>query len=214
MYKQLKILCLILISFTLFFASGSKKALAVRPKQLGEVCKKSHECGVNLGCRLSELGDYKVCKITVPGTDGCDQDIGENPCADGMYCHPKDLRCTHTYGIEDLAPGNFRMQVEPPNNPTIHLPDFTALGVKLFGTDLDNRTNQKLTSQNGLSTAEKIFSIFLAIAFLAGVILFFKGLLVRKNSIGYLPMNRQGWTFFGFGLGMILSSIFLWIIFL
>lgn len=159
---------------------------------LGAQCSRSRECGINLGCRPSAKGNFKVCKITVPGTKGCETWAEENICADGMIC--KENRCMHTYGLEDIKSDNFDFQVEPPDKPIFKLPDFLSVKERL-----------------NMSAAQKFINLIFAAGLLAGITLGLKGMLVYKNAIGFMPQQRRGLTFIAISAWVFALSVILWI---
>jgi len=158
---------------------------------LGARCKESHECGTNLGCRESSRGDFKVCKITVPGTLGCEQGAElENMCADTMICEQN--RCKHTFGNQNL---DFVVPVEEVSTNAWQLPDFFTIPSTVKASNLT-----------------KIIYLVLSLTFLIGITFIFRGVLAFKNAIGFIPAERSAWVRMGIGVALIVSSLFLWIL--
>lgn len=192
----MKIYKYILISLivVIYILHSAIIVLAADNQPLGAQCNRSRECGINLGCRpSSNKEDFKICKITVPGTEGCGSWIEENMCADGMIC--KENRCMHTYGLEDIKSDNFDFQVEPPDNPIFKLPDFLSVKERL-----------------NMSAAQKFVNLIFAAGLLVGITLGLKGFLVYKNAIGFVPQQRHGLALVGAGAAVLAFSVFLWLI--
>jgi len=155
----------------------------------------SHECGRNLGCRKSNLGDFFVCKITVPTTSGCAVNLGENMCADGLVCEKN--RCLPSYGLEDLENGKFRVPIEEPEeNPVFALPD-GALPIRAYAT---------------LSTGKKIVNFALAVAFLVGLTTVIKGWLTYTTATGFIPQEKKGFALLAIGAATTIGSVVLWLL--
>ena len=169
--------------------------------ELGSSCTRSYQCGINMGCRPSDIRQDMICKITVPGENGCDIGAEENMCADDMVC--KDTTCIPTYGIPFLK-DKTKTDAEGSNWPSFDIGAPMSAGVsKFFGG----------TGQGGLSPAQKLFNIFMAIVFLTGLTLMVKGLLVYHTALGFMPAVRKGYTFMGIGFACMVGSVFLWFLF-
>ena len=74
------------------------RVFAVGPGAPGDKCEHSEDCGLGMGCRESEINDYKICKISLPGTSGCNKPSNEALCADDMVCI--DNECRLTFGFD------------------------------------------------------------------------------------------------------------------
>lgn len=184
-----------ILFFTITASSSSSFAASSGAVSLGGRCKASHECARNLGCRKSNLGDFFVCKITVPTTSGCAADLGENMCADGLVC--EDNRCLPTYGLEDLEDGKFVVPFEPPKeNPVFDLPDDIG-PIRAYAT---------------ISTARKIFNAILATALLIGFTAIVKGFLTYTTATGFIPQARRGFALLGIGSAITIGSIVMWFV--
>ncbi|MBI4360023.1 MAG: hypothetical protein HY564_02940 [Candidatus Jacksonbacteria bacterium] len=183
--------------FSLLFTGSPSRVFAIThgTVPLGGKCKASSECARNMGCRRSNLGDFSVCKITVPTTSGCAVDFGENMCADGLVC--EDNRCLPTYGLEDLEDGKFSVPIEiPEENPVFNLPDIGS--VRPYAT---------------LSTGRKIANFILALSLLIGITFGVKGYLTYTTAIGFIPQQRKGFAFLGIGSAVVIASVLLWALF-
>ncbi|MEK9165324.1 MAG: hypothetical protein AAB525_00490 [Patescibacteria group bacterium] len=190
-YKYILISLIVIIYIFILHSVGV--ILAADNLSLGAQCERSRECGTNLGCRPSAKENFKVCKITVPGTKGCESRVEENICADGMIC--KEDRCMHTYGLEDIKSDNFDFQVEPPEYTIFKLPDFLSVKERL-----------------NMSTAQKFANFIFAAGLLIGITLGLKGFLVYKNAIGFMPQQRRGLAFVAIGAWVFVLSVILWLI--
>lgn len=181
---------IVLIVIALAQFPGRSFAITHGATPLGGKCKASHECARNMGCRKSNLGDFFVCKITVPTTSGCAVNAGENMCADGLVC--EDNRCLPTYGLEDLEEGKFIVPIEPPEeNPVFALPgDIPPL--RAYAT---------------ISTAQRILNTILAIVLLVGLTSAAKGVLTYTTATGFIPQQRRGFALLGIGLALAFGSI-------
>jgi hypothetical protein len=188
---------LIITTIISFILSPVPFAHAEGPVPLGGQCEHTDECGINTGCRDSELGDFKVCKISVPNQSGCAIPQKENLCADNMVC--KNNKCKLTFGIKQL-------EETSPTHATSTVPS------RLIGSlGLISRTNFSHTVF--IDTVVKVGTFALALAFLTGLTLIFRGGLMYRTAIGHVPLQNKGIAEVGIGASLAILSILLWILF-
>lgn len=166
---------------------------AIGDKGVGERCESTQECGLHMGCRQSQLGDYKVCKIAVPGVAGCAAETTEPLCGKGMGC--KDDRCILTFGFEDEQGDGDQVQ----EDQNIFNFDRLVFAVKEFFAG---------------SLFRKIISLLLAALFLVGCLCIVKGRLVYLNATGLIPEQRRGNVLMGVGVACVIGSIVLWLVYM
>ena len=189
-----RILIFIIIIFYLMFLSSP--VIAAGSLELGEPCLYSRECGRYMGCRTSELRDYKVCKIAVPNALGCDAGLGENMCADEMLCLKN--RCKLAFGLNDASQQEESAQL-----------------VILSETDDQNEFfNWGLISLHGWDSVwqftRKGINVMLAIALLFGATLVVRGWLMHHSALGFIPLERKGWYLIGTGSVFLAVAISVW----
>lgn len=172
------------------------RVLAIGTKNLGEQCESASECGINMGCRKSVVGAYKVCKIAVPGTLGCGVEKEEPLCGEGMIC--KNNRCVNNFGLEKT--------VSPEEKPSeIKKNSFTFFLKSTFSPVLSFFADEPFS---------KAVRVILAATLLLGLSKVLKGILIYQNAIGLIPEQRRGIFTVALGGAFFVASIVLWYIFL
>ncbi|HBH45756.1 MAG: hypothetical protein A2445_01255 [Candidatus Jacksonbacteria bacterium RIFOXYC2_FULL_44_29] len=187
------------IIFFNFFIFSLSTSQAIGLLDLGDKCLYSHECAELQGCRPSELGDYNVCKFTVPNARGCAVNLGEDMCGDKMTC--KDNTCRSNFGLDEGGVG-FNIAT-----------DESGVVVATGGSSFTLGDFFSTTEDQAIDFAKKAATLILAIALLVGVTLTVKGFMVYRVAIGYVPMQRRGLRYIAFGVSIFCVSIFLWLLF-
>ena len=171
------------------------RVFAIGSKNLGEQCESASECGINMGCRQSLVGAYKVCKIAVPGTSGCAIEKEEPLCGEEMIC--KKNRCVNDFGLEKT--------VSLKEKPSEIRKNSFFLFIKgtpppIFSFFDDERFS-------------KASRVILAVALLFGLTKILKGVLIYQNAIGLIPEQRRGIFKIALGGTFFVASIVLWYLF-
>ena len=188
MLKSLKITLIIFSLSLIFILAVLAYPLFAAEKNLplGSRCQHSHECSrfyngfEELGCRQSDLGDYKICKIVSSGTAGCSQvPDGEQWCGDGMVC--RNDKCRLMYGVDD----------------------FPEIDTSVFSTEMPS-------SAQAFEFGVKIINIIFNFVLIIGLVLFLKGYMIYKTSFGHEPLNHKAYKFMIIGGAVMLLSLGVW----